>query len=690
MKYKNKLLVSLIALGIVGGSEIVVYGQETDVPKTDVTHRESLNLMPNFRGDLSDYKHKKFESLVPFTEQRGDANAVFNYISNSTKTIAYLFSDSKDPYSFIEQNEFMNQSTDSNCDPNNDNYYWQGSYGQWTRRGVPSGGRIIAISTNAGFFEGEPFDIKVTIDFAENSGDQNWAILSGRDFLTAPSKNSTVKIEIFEHNSKLNLENVKSLKLRDEVSIANVLKNSKRKKISGCLNFYDFDNPQKKITIAGKYVDKVQYSKSQKKDKQNLGLVVQDNVIEISGENNGSKDSNNLNHLVSFQYNNQSELVFNMQTYYYDATVGTTGISFKLIPLIPGYVEHTDSKVYINQYVPYPACEFDSDLKPKDVYNLHERFMNNIYIPKNKLIQLIPVTPDGFSFVIDSENENDRVKFIHDNSQLNSYGKSANLVVNLKSVIPKDLSKADSETVKDLMKYLNFKSGKLEIPYRATFELEKATDGTIDVTELGSGKIEVSVDESIIHQLMIDDKKKESAKADIDAKAEKVKGEIDADSTLTAEEKGKQKAGVDQEAEKAKKAIDGATAIDEVNQAKADGIKAIDNQHKSGDPVDSRKEPAKADIDAEAEKVKGEIDADSTLTAEEKGKQKAGVDQEAEKVDIEISRKKGSDSRRGSGYFSRKKMPNTGEKTSYGMVTLGFLAMLGSIGCMLNNRKRRG
>ncbi|MFG5683943.1 DUF1542 domain-containing protein, partial [Enterococcus faecalis] len=62
----------------------------------------------------------------------------------------------------------------------------------------------------------------------------------------------------------------------------------------------------------------------------------------------------------------------------------------------------------------------------------------------------------------------------------------------------------------------------------------------------------------------------------------------------------------------------------------------MDDQHKSGDPVDNRKETAKADIDAEAAKVKEAIDADGTLTAEEKGKQKAGVDQEAEKVKVAI------------------------------------------------------
>ncbi|NGG35308.1 DUF1542 domain-containing protein, partial [Enterococcus faecalis] len=146
------------------------------------------------------------------------------------------------------------------------------------------------------------------------------------------------------------------------------------------------------------------------------------------------------------------------------------------------------------------------------------------------------------------------------------------------------------------------------------------------------GSIEDNNIEATIYLTIDVDNRKEVAKADIDAAAAKVKGEIDADGTLTAEEKGKQKAVVDQEAEKAKKTIDEAKDIDGVNQAKAAGIKAMDDQHKSGDPVDNRKEAAKADIDAAAAKVKGEIDADGTLTAEEKGKQKAVVDQEAEKA----------------------------------------------------------
>ncbi|HHB0784746.1 TPA: DUF1542 domain-containing protein, partial [Enterococcus faecium] len=107
---------------------------------------------------------------------------------------------------------------------------------------------------------------------------------------------------------------------------------------------------------------------------------------------------------------------------------------------------------------------------------------------------------------------------------------------------------------------------------------------------------------------------KVKAKTAIEAEAKKVKSSIDADGTLTPEEKNKQKAGVDQEAEKAKTAIDGASDITGINQAKEAGVKAIDGQHQSGESVDSRKAQAKAAIEAEAKKVKSEIDADGTLT----------------------------------------------------------------------------
>ncbi len=100
---------------------------------------------------------------------------------------------------------------------------------------------------------------------------------------------------------------------------------------------------------------------------------------------------------------------------------------------------------------------------------------------------------------------------------------------------------------------------------------------------------------------------------------------------MTTAEKTNQKAAVTDEVDKGKKAIDQAPDVEGVNQAKADGIKKIDDQHQAGTGVDIRKDQAKKDLDTEATKVQGEIDNDSTLTTAEKTNQKAAVTDEVDK-----------------------------------------------------------
>ncbi|WP_258421121.1 DUF1542 domain-containing protein, partial [Lacticaseibacillus rhamnosus] len=75
---------------------------------------------------------------------------------------------------------------------------------------------------------------------------------------------------------------------------------------------------------------------------------------------------------------------------------------------------------------------------------------------------------------------------------------------------------------------------------------------------------------------------KDAAKKAIDDEAAKVIKAIDQDPTLTDAEKAAQKQAVAAEADKAKKAIDAAGNADAVNQAKAAGIKAINDQHRAG------------------------------------------------------------------------------------------------------------
>ncbi|WP_045628755.1 DUF1542 domain-containing protein, partial [Lacticaseibacillus paracasei] len=79
-------------------------------------------------------------------------------------------------------------------------------------------------------------------------------------------------------------------------------------------------------------------------------------------------------------------------------------------------------------------------------------------------------------------------------------------------------------------------------------------------------------------------------------------------------EKATQKQAAVDEATKAKAAIDTANDADAVDQAKADGVKAVAAAHQSGALLDTRKADAKQAMDTEAAKVTAAIDQDATLT----------------------------------------------------------------------------
>ncbi|MDT8865739.1 DUF1542 domain-containing protein, partial [Lacticaseibacillus rhamnosus] len=123
--------------------------------------------------------------------------------------------------------------------------------------------------------------------------------------------------------------------------------------------------------------------------------------------------------------------------------------------------------------------------------------------------------------------------------------------------------------------------------------------------------------------------RKDDAKKAIDGEVAKITDAIDHDPTLTDAEKAAQKQAVIAEADKAKKAIDAAGDADAVDQAQKAGIKAIDQQHNSGQALATRKDAAKKAIDEEAAKVSEAIDHDVTLTDSEKGTQKQAVADEA-------------------------------------------------------------
>ncbi|CAI2658765.1 hypothetical protein AKUH4B503X_01280 [Apilactobacillus kunkeei] len=120
---------------------------------------------------------------------------------------------------------------------------------------------------------------------------------------------------------------------------------------------------------------------------------------------------------------------------------------------------------------------------------------------------------------------------------------------------------------------------------------------------------------------------KQTAKDSLDNEANKIKAAIDADNTLTNDEKNRQKSKVDIIKAAAQSQIDSATNADGVNNAQSQGISSIDNAHQtSSTSLSDQQANAKGLLDDEATKVKQQIDADNSLTSSEKATQKANVD----------------------------------------------------------------
>ncbi|MDT2815283.1 DUF1542 domain-containing protein [Vagococcus carniphilus] len=128
------------------------------------------------------------------------------------------------------------------------------------------------------------------------------------------------------------------------------------------------------------------------------------------------------------------------------------------------------------------------------------------------------------------------------------------------------------------------------------------------------------------------DSRKDAAKKAIDQEANLIKERINNDPTLTNEEKASQSSNADAEAVKAKESIDAAVDANGVDSSKGQGITNIDNQYQTSQPLEERKEAAKAGIDEAAQSAKERIANDLTLTDEEKATQSAGVDAEAAKA----------------------------------------------------------
>ncbi len=136
----------------------------------------------------------------------------------------------------------------------------------------------------------------------------------------------------------------------------------------------------------------------------------------------------------------------------------------------------------------------------------------------------------------------------------------------------------------------------------------------------------------VINQVQPTVVKKDEAKATIDKVAEIKKAEIDQTPNATDEEKEAAKSKVDEAVTEAKKAIDQATNNAGVDNAKANGVEAINNVQ----PTVVKKDEAKAAIDKAAEAKRVEIDQTPNATEEEKAVAKVKVDEAANNAKASI------------------------------------------------------
>ncbi|HGO1189377.1 TPA: DUF1542 domain-containing protein, partial [Streptococcus pyogenes] len=118
----------------------------------------------------------------------------------------------------------------------------------------------------------------------------------------------------------------------------------------------------------------------------------------------------------------------------------------------------------------------------------------------------------------------------------------------------------------------------------------------------------------------------------LDKAAEKERGEINKDATLTTEDKAKQLKEVETALTKAKDNVKAAKTADAINDARDKGVATIDAVHKAGQDLGARKSGQVAKLEEAAKATKDKISADSTLTSKEKEEQSKAVDAELKKA----------------------------------------------------------
>ncbi|VHB97962.1 LPXTG-motif cell wall anchor domain-containing protein [Streptococcus pyogenes] len=166
----------------------------------------------------------------------------------------------------------------------------------------------------------------------------------------------------------------------------------------------------------------------------------------------------------------------------------------------------------------------------------------------------------------------------------------------------------------------------------------KAADAINDTRDKGVATIDA------VHKAGQDlGARKSGQVAKLEEAAKATKDKISADPTLISKEKEEQSKAVDAELKKAIEAVNAADTADKVDDALGKGVIDIKNQHKTGDPVEARREAHGKELDRVAQETKGAIEKDPTLTTEEKAKQVKDVDAAKERGMAKLNEAKNAD-----------------------------------------------
>ncbi len=209
----------------------------------------------------------------------------------------------------------------------------------------------------------------------------------------------------------------------------------------------------------------------------------------------------------------------------------------------------------------------------------------------------------------------------------------------------KERLKSDTQKVKDAKNAdaikKAFEEGKVNIPQahipgdlnkdkeKLLAELKQKADDTEKVSTAvteHTPKIKAAHKTGDLKKAQVD------ANTALDKAAEKERGEINKDATLTTEDKAKQLKEVETALTKAKDNVKAAKTADAINDARDKGVATIDAVHKAGQDLGARKSGQVAKLEEAAKATKDKISADPTLTSKEKEEQSKAVDAELKKA----------------------------------------------------------